>query len=163
MAFSLALYLAFPFIQITCTPLVLRGVGMRTWRDEREAISKFGRVKAAMWANCIDHRLDFNGAHLNFLGQQRGFEVGLDDHLHLQLSAANLPYQRDDSEWQDDVFSGAVPARKGGGQTTAHVTKCIDFIMFIHTFLKTKYSVIHPWSPKLFCHILLLSWQFDNN
>lgn len=30
MAFSLALYLAFPFIQITCTPLVLRGVGMRT-------------------------------------------------------------------------------------------------------------------------------------
>lgn len=31
MAFSLALYLAFPFIQITCTPLVLRGVGIRTW------------------------------------------------------------------------------------------------------------------------------------
>lgn len=30
MAFSLALYLAFPFIQITCTPLVLSGVGMRT-------------------------------------------------------------------------------------------------------------------------------------
>lgn len=30
MAFSLALYLAFPFIQITCTPLVLRGVGIRT-------------------------------------------------------------------------------------------------------------------------------------
>lgn len=30
MAFSLALYLAFPFIQITCTPLVFRGVGMRT-------------------------------------------------------------------------------------------------------------------------------------
>ena len=53
-------------------------------------------------------------AHLNFLGQQRGFEVGLDDHLHLQLSAANLPYQRDDSEWQDDVFSGAIPARRGG-------------------------------------------------
>lgn len=31
MAFSLALYLAFPFMQITCTPLVLRGVGIRTW------------------------------------------------------------------------------------------------------------------------------------
>ena len=31
MAFSLALYLALPFMQITWTPLVLRGVGMRTW------------------------------------------------------------------------------------------------------------------------------------
>ncbi len=30
MAFSLALYFAFPFIQITCTPLVFRGVGIRT-------------------------------------------------------------------------------------------------------------------------------------
>ena len=34
MAFSLALYLALPFMQITCTPLVFSGVGMRTceWR-----------------------------------------------------------------------------------------------------------------------------------
>lgn len=32
MAFSLALYFAFPFIQMTCTPLVLRGVGIRTWK-----------------------------------------------------------------------------------------------------------------------------------
>lgn len=32
MAFSLALYLAFPFMQITCTPLVFRGVGIRTWK-----------------------------------------------------------------------------------------------------------------------------------
>lgn len=31
-AFSLALYLARPFIQITCTPLVFNGVGMRTYR-----------------------------------------------------------------------------------------------------------------------------------
>lgn len=30
-AFSLALYFAFPFIQRTCTPLVFRGVGTRTW------------------------------------------------------------------------------------------------------------------------------------
>lgn len=153
MAFSLALYLAFPFIQITCTPLVLRGVGMRTWRDEHEAISTFGRVKSATWGSFIIIFSTLTRAHLNFLGQQRGFEVGLDDHLHLQLSAANLPYQRDDSEWQDDVFSGAIPARRGR-QTTAHVTKCIYFIMFIHTFLKTVYS--------LFCHTLLLSWQFDN-
>lgn len=34
MAFSLALYFAFPFIQMTCTPLVLRGVGIRTWKAE---------------------------------------------------------------------------------------------------------------------------------
>lgn len=34
MAFSLALYFAFPFIQMTCTPLVLRGVGIRTWTAE---------------------------------------------------------------------------------------------------------------------------------
>lgn len=30
MAFSLALYLAFPFMQITCTPLVFSGVGILT-------------------------------------------------------------------------------------------------------------------------------------
>lgn len=35
MAFSLALYFAFPFMQMTCTPLVLRGVGIRTWKAER--------------------------------------------------------------------------------------------------------------------------------
>lgn len=34
MAFSLALYFAFPFMQMTCTPLVLRGVGIRTWKAE---------------------------------------------------------------------------------------------------------------------------------
>lgn len=38
MAFSLALYLALPFMQITCTPLVFRGVGMRTW-DEQQLIT----------------------------------------------------------------------------------------------------------------------------
>jgi hypothetical protein len=32
MAFSLALYLALPFMQITCTPLVFNGVGMRTYK-----------------------------------------------------------------------------------------------------------------------------------
>lgn len=31
MAFSLALYFAFPFIQMSWTPLVFRGVGIRTW------------------------------------------------------------------------------------------------------------------------------------
>lgn len=35
MAFSLALYLALPFMQITCTPLVFRGVGMRTCNQEQ--------------------------------------------------------------------------------------------------------------------------------
>lgn len=34
MAFSLALYFAFPFMQMTCTPLVLRGVGIRTWKAQ---------------------------------------------------------------------------------------------------------------------------------
>lgn len=53
-------------------------------------------------------------AHLDLLGQQRGFEVGLDDHLNLQFSAADLPDQRNNSERQDDVFSGAIPARRGG-------------------------------------------------
>lgn len=52
------------------------------------------------------------GAHLDLLGQQRGFEVGLDDHLYLQFSAADLPHQRNNSERQDDVFSGAIPAKR---------------------------------------------------
>lgn len=34
MAFSLALYFAFPFIQITWTPLVFNGVGIRTCGKE---------------------------------------------------------------------------------------------------------------------------------
>lgn len=34
MAFSLALYFAFPFMQMTCTPLVLRGVGIRTCKAQ---------------------------------------------------------------------------------------------------------------------------------
>merc|ERR1719318_1563042 len=43
MAFSLALYLAFPFMQMSCTPLVLRGVGI--------LISNF-------WANRLGLKLD---------------------------------------------------------------------------------------------------------
>lgn len=53
MAFSLALYLAFPFIQITCTPLVLRGVGMRTWGvDNRmiKTLNVFPCVSGHMWS-----------------------------------------------------------------------------------------------------------------
>lgn len=53
MAFSLALYLAFPFIQITCTPLVLRGVGIRTWGvDNRtiKALNVFPCVSGHMWS-----------------------------------------------------------------------------------------------------------------
>lgn len=44
--------------------------------------------------------------------QQRGLEVGLDDHFHLQFSAADFPDQRNNSERQDDVFSGAIPVEK---------------------------------------------------
>lgn len=53
MAFSLALYLAFPFIQITCTPLVLRGVGIRTWGVDNRTIKTlnvFPRVSGHMWS-----------------------------------------------------------------------------------------------------------------
>lgn len=39
MAFSLALYLALPFMQITWTPLVLSGVGMRTWSNGKQVIT----------------------------------------------------------------------------------------------------------------------------
>lgn len=107
MAFSLALYLAFPFMQITCTPLVLRGVGMRTCRGATEAVLNANPAGQGRREHCSR-----NTAHLNLLGQQRRFEVGLDDHLHLQFSAANLPDQGNDTERQDDVFSGAVPAAR---------------------------------------------------
>lgn len=53
MAFSLALYLAFPFIQITCTPLVLRGVGIRTWGVDNRTIKTlnlFSCVSGHMWS-----------------------------------------------------------------------------------------------------------------
>jgi len=53
-------------------------------------------------------------ADLNLLSQQRGFKVGFDDHLNLQFSAAHLPDQRNYSEWQDDVLSGAISARRKG-------------------------------------------------
>ena len=39
MACSLALYLALPFMQITWTPLVLSGVGMRTWSNGKQVIT----------------------------------------------------------------------------------------------------------------------------
>lgn len=94
-------------------------------------------------AVCIYQHLDF--AHLDLLSQQRGFEVGLDDHFNLQFSAANLPHQRNNSERQDDVFSGAIPAGRGS-RKVVHVTKLCHFIkhkqgfpeaisVFIHAFL----------------------------
>lgn len=52
-------------------------------------------------------------SHLDLLSQQRGFEVGLNDHLNLQFSAPHLPDQRNNPERQDDVLSGAIPARRG--------------------------------------------------
>lgn len=58
------------------------------------------------------HNVTLNRADLDLLSQERGFEVGLDDHLNLQFSAAHLPDQRDNSERQDDVLSGAVSARR---------------------------------------------------
>lgn len=51
-------------------------------------------------------------AHLDLLGQQRRFEVGLDDNLNLQFGAPHLPDQRNDSKRQDDVFSSAVPVKE---------------------------------------------------
>lgn len=78
MAFSLALYLAFPFMQITCTPLVLRGVGMRTCRGTPEAVLNTNPAGQTRQERCSR-----NTAHLDLLGQQRRFEVGLDDHLDL--------------------------------------------------------------------------------
>ena len=44
MAFSLALYRAFPFIQITCTPLVFSGVGIRTYNDNKHKVVVVVRV-----------------------------------------------------------------------------------------------------------------------
>ena len=38
-------------------------------------------------------------ANLNFLGQQRGFKIGLDDHFDLQLGPANLSDQGNHTEW----------------------------------------------------------------
>lgn len=113
MAFSLALYLAFPFIQITCTPLVLSGVGMRTCRVKNIAnIESSLPVSAGQQMFAVVSRISDVGcfAHLDLLRQQRWFEVGLDDHLHLEFSAADLPHEGNDSEGQDDVFSGAIPA-----------------------------------------------------
>lgn len=56
------------------------------------------------------------GADLNLLSQQWGFEVGLDDHFYLQFSATHLPDQRNYSERQDDVLSGAISRRNRGGE-----------------------------------------------
>ena len=44
-----------------------------------------------------------------FLCKKAGFEVGLDNHLHLQLGPAHLPHQGNHPERQRDVLGGAVP------------------------------------------------------
>lgn len=68
-------------------------------------------------------------AHLDLLSQQWGFEVGLDDHLDLQLSAAHLPDEGNNSEWQDDVLSGAIPASKGTKNTSLSRSKLKTHLM----------------------------------
>ena len=46
---------------------------------------------------------------LKLLCKEAGFEVGLDDNLHLQLGPAHLSHQGNHSERQGDVLCGAVP------------------------------------------------------
>lgn len=54
MAFSLALYFAFPFMQMTCTPLVLRGVGIRTWKaqsgEQGQGDGSLGTLGSLRWS-----------------------------------------------------------------------------------------------------------------
>lgn len=109
MAFSLALYLALPFMQITCTPLVFRGVGMRTWNREQLV----NRSIIAIKKNLNTKEIEL--IHLDLLCQQSGFEIGLDDDFDLQLGAPDLADQRDDAERQDDVLRGAIPAARCQG------------------------------------------------
>lgn len=52
------------------------------------------------------------GPHLYLLSQEGRLKVRFDHHFHLQLGASHLTYQRDDTERQDDVFSGSVPGGK---------------------------------------------------
>lgn len=54
-------------------------------------------------------------SYLDLLSQQRRLEVGLDDDFDLQFGATDFSDQRDDSERQDDVFGGSVPADRQTG------------------------------------------------
>ena len=57
----------------------------------------------------VERRRDSN---LDLLGQQRRLEVGLDDHLDLQLGPADLADEGDHPERQRNVFGRSVPAKK---------------------------------------------------
>lgn len=52
------------------------------------------------------------GAYLYLLSQEGRLKVRFDHHFHLQLGASHLTYQGDDTERQDNVFSGSVPGGK---------------------------------------------------
>ena len=69
MAFSLALYLALPFIQMTCTPLVFSGVGMRTWE---------WRIDTAVVVTMMEEKQNAFGCRQekNKLSQQTQFHFG---------------------------------------------------------------------------------------
>lgn len=59
----------------------------------------------------IKHFLETNRwTHLYFLCQEWGLEIRFDDNFHLQLCASNLSDQRNDTERQDNVLSGTIPA-----------------------------------------------------
>lgn len=74
----------------------------------------------------------FTRADLNLLSQQGGFEVGLDDHFNLQFGATHLPDQRNDSEWQDDVLSGAISKKTELMSKTAELHKA-NFKLVLQT------------------------------
>lgn len=47
--------------------------------------------------------------YLYFLPQYWLFKIRLDYYFHFHPGPSNFPHQGNDSEWQADVFSGAVP------------------------------------------------------
>lgn len=59
--------------------------------------------------NIMLSRLQYSD--LYFLCQERGLEIRFDDNFDLQLCASNLSNQWNDPEGQNDVLSGAIPAR----------------------------------------------------
>ena len=82
MAFSLALYLAFPFIQSTCTPLVLRGVGIRTCDIDNKPFN----VRASK----IQIHICIKGLQLSFFHVWKPGCVRVPLCGHLHLSPAEL-------------------------------------------------------------------------
>ena len=70
-----------------------------------------GNLKFYLNARSVERSRDSN---LDLLRQQRRLEVGLDDHLDLQLGPADLSNERDDAERQRNVFGRSVSEKKIG-------------------------------------------------